>query len=220
MMKEIQEEIKHFLIASFGIIVLGLSITLLSWQYTLISSGLPGYGLIINYLTKFPLGTLLIIANSTILFFSFVIAGKTSGIRGVYGYIFLSLVIDYSKKIFLLKQIILHSFAISALLISFQGFIAPIAISVVILNKYSFGSYSSLLPIFDKIHPVSPPKLFLFLDAILVFITFFLFGFNKAFLLAINALVFFVVFKYSLKYLSTCRLEKSKLDPRSPPARG
>jgi uncharacterized membrane-anchored protein YitT (DUF2179 family) len=178
--------------------ILGLSINLLSWQYKLVSGGLPGYGLAINYVTGFPVGMFLLIINTVILALSFVIAGKTAGFRGVYGYAFLSIFIDLSRSLLNLKQIALADLPSSILLTTLQGIIAPIGIAIVMANGYTFGSYSSMVPIINKFLKISAPKFFFVMDFILTIITLFFFGVKVAGLLLLNAAVFFIVFKYAL----------------------
>jgi len=193
-----KKEIRKLIYSSLGIIILGSAINLLSWRYKLISSGLPGYALSFNYLTHFSVGQFLFISNSLILALSFLIAGKTSGLRGVYGYTLLSIFIDYPRRLFNLSQIVIASLPLNILLVILQGLIAPIGIAVVMANGYSFGSYSSMMPIVNKFSNISAPKFFLITDAILSLITFYFFGFQSALLLLLNATTFFIVFNKAL----------------------
>lgn len=181
---------------------MGLSINLLSWQYKLISTGLPGYALLINYLSSISVGVILLIANTIILITSFILVGKTSGIKGVFGYVLLSIVIDKSREILFLHQFTTPPFFISALLIGLQGLIAPIGISLVLVSGYSFGSYSSIIPIVKKFSSISSPKLFLILDLFLAMITYIFFGINSFILVLVNAIVFYFSFKYFLNLFS------------------
>jgi uncharacterized membrane-anchored protein YitT (DUF2179 family) len=194
-----KKSVYSFLFSTLGILILALSINLLSWQFKLVSSGLPGYALAVNYLSGFPVAYALLIANTIILLLNFILVGKTAGIKGIYGYITLSIFIELTKSVLNLKQFELNNFAIQTLLLCAQGLIAPIGISLAIVNKYSFGSYSSLIPIVDKFYKISPPVMFFVLDAILTIIITIFFGWEKGLLLLINAGVFFVSFKYSLK---------------------
>jgi uncharacterized membrane-anchored protein YitT (DUF2179 family) len=66
---------KDFIISTIGITGLALSIDIFSWQFKLISSGLPGYALIVNYLTGFSVGGMLFIANSIVLITAFFYCG-------------------------------------------------------------------------------------------------------------------------------------------------
>lgn len=197
-----KDSLKQFAISTLGIVVLGLSISLISWHFKLVTSGLPGYALILNYLTNFPLATGLFIANTIILVLALMFAGKTAGLKGVYGYTLLSVVISLSKSIFSLSQVSLDSLALNIFLCVLQGSLAAFAISFVVYNKFSFGSYSSLLPITDKYYPISPPKLFLILDFILSLITAYYFGLQTGIFLLINAGAFFITFHYTLKWLN------------------
>jgi len=197
-----KEFVKRFIVSTIGITVLGLSISLISWHFKLVTSGLPGYALILNYLTRFPLSTGLFIANTVILLIALILAGKSAGIKGIYGYTLLSLVIAFSKSAFSLTQVQLDSLLLNIFLYILQGSIAAFAISFVVYNKFSFGSYSSLLPITDKYWPITPPKLFFILDFILSLITAYYFGIQTGIFLLINAGAFFLVFQFTLKCLN------------------
>jgi uncharacterized membrane-anchored protein YitT (DUF2179 family) len=196
--KQVSDELKKILWTTLGLIILGLAINLFAWKFRLISGGLPGYALIINYLTGFPVGQSLLIINTIILLLSFVIAGKTAGLRGVYGYVAISIFIDYSKPLLHLTQQLPPNFIISTLLLALQGLIAPIGISLALANSYSFGSYSSIIPIIHKFKAISPPKFFLILDLVLTTITLIFFGPASAFFLLINSVVFFLSFRFFL----------------------
>ena len=191
---------KAFFFSTLGILILALCINLLSWQFKLVSGGLPGYALTLNYLSGTPVGVSLLIANTVILLLNFLIVGKTAGIKGVYGYVILSVFIELTKGLLNLQQIDLVNFIDKAILIFLQGLIAPLGISFVIVNNYSFGSYSSLIPLVNNFYKISPQLLFLFLDAILTLLITIFLGWEKGLLLLINSTVFYLSFKYSLKF--------------------
>lgn len=192
---------KSFIISTIGITILGLSISLISWKYKLVTSGLPGYALIFNYLTNISVGTALLIGNTIILLLAFLIAGKTAGIKGVYGYVYLSLIVDLPKKLFNLTQVNTPQFPYNIILYIAQGIIAASAIGFVLHNKYSFGSYSSMLPIADKFIKVSPAVFMFILDMLLALVATYFFSLQKGIFLLINASSFFFSLNYTLKFL-------------------
>lgn len=196
------KEIKPFLITSLCFIPFALSINLLSWQYKLVSGGFPGYALVVNYLTGISVGTFLIVINTIVLLANFIFVGKTSGIKGVYGYILLSLMIDFIRKILNLSQFISTNLYFNIFLSSLQGFIAGSVIGVIIFFGYSFGSYSSLVLLVNKFWKISPPAFFFLMDFILSVITLYFFGIEIGLLLLLNSVVFFLVFKYTLQLLN------------------
>ena len=206
-----KEEIYNLLVSTVGIMILGLAINLLSWQFRLVSGGLPGYALIANYVTGISVGTFLLIANSLILVTSLVVTDRSAGLRGVYGYVFLSLFIDFSRKSLGLEQFELSSMLLKIISLTVQGIIAPVGIALVMAHDYSFGSYSSMMPIVNRFMKVSPPIFFFALDLLLTTTTLVFFGAEKAMLLLINAGVFFVSFHYALKFFKANRANMRKL---------
>lgn len=204
--ENIKNELRRLILSTIGIIILGIAINFLSWKYKLVSGGFPGYALNVNYLTGFPVGTSLLIANTAVLVLSLLVAGKTAGLRGIYGYTLLSVFIEVSKRLLNLRQVEVPSVFTNLLLTSVQGFIASIGIALVIVNGYSFGSYSSVVPIIDRVKKIPAPVTFLFFDLILAVLTLYFFGFEKAVFMLVNALIFYLTFNQSLKILNKSKL--------------
>lgn len=195
----IKKEFKPFFISLIGVTILGLSLSLISWQYKLVTSGLPGYALILNYKSTISVGIALFVANTIILLIALLVVGKSTGIKGFLGYTYLSFVIDISKKIFNLNQSIIPSLPINILLYIIQGLVAACAIGFVVSNNYSFGSYSSMLPIVNKYFKIHPPVFFFIMDFLLALITAYFFGIQSGIFLLVNAGAFFISFHYTLK---------------------
>lgn len=197
--EKVQKEIKPFVFSTMGMATLALTINIFSWRYRLVSGGFPGYGLVINYLTDIPLGIFLLVSNTIILLLAFLIAGKTVGIRGVYGYVFFSLFIEFSREILSFEQITIDSFSTNLILSILQGVFGPLGVSLVVASSYSFGNYTSIFPIVKKYINISAPLLFFLLDMLLSVITLILFGVEMGLLLVVNAVVFFICFKCELR---------------------
>lgn len=196
-----KNEIKPFIIASVCFVPFALSINLLSWQYKLVSGGFPGYGLVVNYLTGFSVGVFLLIINTLVLLLNFIFVGKTTGIKGVYGYIWLSFLIDFTKKYLSLTQHLNTTFIFNLFCLAAQGVVAGTLIGVIISLGYSFGSYSSLVLLVNKFWKIASPQFFFLMDFILSIVTAYFFGVDKGLLLMVNATLFFLAFKATLKIL-------------------
>lgn len=205
--KNIQKEVRDFLIATLCLIPFALSINIFSWQYKLVSGGFPGYALVTNYLTGISVGTFLIIINTLVLLANFLFVGKTSGIKGVYGYVFFSFIVDFTKNLLHLSQHVNTSLPFNLFSSSIQGLIAGSVIGVIIYFGYSFGSYSSLILLVNKFWKIKPPQFFFLMDCILSVIATYFFGLERGGLLLLNAAVFFFAFKYSLQFLHTTNIK-------------
>lgn len=197
--EKVQKEIRPFVFSTLGMAILALTINLFSWRYRLVSGGFPGYGLVVNYLTDISLGTFLLVSNTVILIGAFLIAGKTAGARGIYGYVFFSIFIEFSREILGFEQVTIDSFGINLFLSILQGVFGPLGVSLVVASDYSLGNYTSIFPVVKKHINISAPLLFFILDVVLTIVTFIYFGFEMGILLFVNAIVFFVCFKYELK---------------------
>lgn len=197
-----KKELKPFLLSTFGIAFFALCVDLISWQFKLVTGGLTGYALILNYVTGVSVGTGLLIGNTVILLVSFLIVGKTAGIRGIYGYVILSFFIDFFKNVFGLHQIVETAFFTNLFLVVLQGSVASFFVSFVMISKYSFGSYSSIYPIISKYKKISYPLFFFAMDFLLSLLATYLYGWQKGILLLANAGAFFVTSKLILPILN------------------
>lgn len=197
--EKVQKEIRPFVFSTLGMAILALTINVFSWRYRLVSGGFPGYGLVVNYLTEIPLGIFLLVSNTIILFLALLIAGKTAGIRGVYGYMFFSIFIEFSREILGFEQVAVDSFSTNLILSVLQGVLSPIGVALVVASDYSLGNYTSIFPVVKNYLNISAPLLFFILDVLLTVITFICFGFEMGLLLLVNSVVFFVCFKYELR---------------------
>ena len=194
-------KIISFLISAIGLAVLALTIDVFSWQNRLVTGGLPGYGLILNYLTQIPVGLSLFVANTIIILLVFLILGKSAGIKSVFGYIFLSAMIEFWWRILPLQpgDVDLGMQFINVIM---QGAISAIAVAFVISNNYSFGNYSTMHILVNNYVKISTPKFFLVCDIVLSLLTLILFGWQKGVSVLINATVFYFVFKLALGKLA------------------
>lgn len=192
-----KKEIKEFILASIGILLLVLSINFISWKYQIVSGGMPGYALAANFMWGIPIGLTLFIVNSIILLMSLLILGKGAGIKGIYGYILISFLIEFTRNFFNIQQVDLATPIIQIILVTIQGLTAPIGIALVLQNGYSFGSWSSLYPIINKFYKkLEAPLFFFMMDITLTVIVTLTFGWFKGLLLCINSIVFFFAFKW------------------------
>jgi uncharacterized membrane-anchored protein YitT (DUF2179 family) len=199
-------EKKQFLYINIGIVILVLAITFLAWKYTIVSGGMPGYALALNYLYEIPIGLFLFAVNSVVILANLLILGKSTGVKAIYGYITLSLLLEFTKSSLGIERVELDNLLAQILLIAVQGFIAPIGIALVLLNGYSFGSWTSLYPLIQRIYrKLAAPAFFLIMDLTLCIIVFLTFGLEKSALLILNAVIFYFSFKYFMgkgkKYL-------------------
>ena len=204
----IAREVTDFFVATICFIPFALSINVFSWQYRLVSGGFPGYALVVNYLTGLSVGTFLLIINTLVLLANFLFVGKKTGIKGVYGYIFFSLMVDFTKNVLHLRQTLHASLLSNIFSSSLQGLIAGSIIGIIIYFGYSFGSYSSLILLVNKVWKIKPPQFFFLMDSILSIITIYFFGVEKGLLLLLNAVIFFIAFTYSLRVLKSSKIRK------------
>lgn len=195
------KKIKPFLISTVGMILFTLTINIFSWKNVLVTGGFPGYALVLNYLTGVSIGSSLFFANTVLILLTFFILGKTAGIKGIYGYILVSVTADLWRKVLGLSQAEIP-FINQLIAVVLQGFFSSFCIAFVISNKYSFGNYSTMHPLFNNFVKVSAPVFFFACDVILSLLTIIFFGWQKGFLVLVNSAVFYFMFKFALSKMN------------------
>jgi len=197
---DIYSEVKSFLLALSGFVLLSIVINLFSWQFKLVSGGFPGFGLFISYVTKFSVGQVLLYLNILILVLLFTLVGKKVGIKSAVGYLGFPMILDFTRGAMNLVQQDTPRFLTSAIYISVQGLIAGIAVTLFFSQKYSAGGWGALAFVAGKYFSISGPAFLLFMDIVLTILVSVFFSLTKGLLLAINSIVFYNSFKYTLKY--------------------
>jgi uncharacterized membrane-anchored protein YitT (DUF2179 family) len=190
MKNQIAKELKRFIPATLAFTTLALTINLLSWRYTLVSGGFPGYGLFISYLTNLSVGTVLFILNSIIFIITFLVAGKKTGLRALFGYIFFSFIIDYTRQLLQLNQVTIQNDITSFYLLAIQGLLAGGSVAVFIKSGYSAGGWGTVVFAIQKYIKITPQKFFLTMDILLSVLVAFQYGIIKGLLLFVNAFTF------------------------------
>lgn len=197
LVEAIKKETKPFMVVSFSIIIYALFANLLSWQFRLVSGGFVGYGLLISYLTSWPVGLLLLIINTILIGVAFITSGKGMGLRVTYGYILISVAIDFFRNVLALEQsqVLLVD---KILFTSLFGVIGGITIGTVVHYKYGVGGYTLIFHIINSFKKVSAPKLFLILDIVLGTLSWLFFGWQTALGLMTNSVVFYFAMKWTM----------------------
>lgn len=179
-------------------LVTATAINLLAWQYSLISGGLTGFMLFINRLTAISVGTLFILANFIFIVIAYLVVGRGAGIRAIYGFVSLSIFIDFTRGVLNLTQ---HpypgvSYGLPAILA--LSLIMGTTICVVLANNFSLGGYSTVYIIVSKYFNITAQQIFFILDASLAVIVTITSGIEAGLLLGVNAICAFYVVRIVL----------------------
>jgi uncharacterized membrane-anchored protein YitT (DUF2179 family) len=200
-LKHVRTEWKRFLFASAGIMLYGIFINILAWQFRLVTGGFPGYALLFNYLTSFPVGQIVLVFNTMLFIITFLFFGKGMSARGVYGYTLLSLSIDISRQLMQLHPISTLPLMHQILYNGMFGVIGGLSISMAVFAGYNVGGYTILSLMINKLKKIPHENVFLIFDVILGLCTAFLFGWTAAVVLAANAIAFYFSWRYSMRLL-------------------
>ncbi len=192
-------ERRRFINATIGIVLLAVNLNVLSWMYKIVSGGMPGYGLALNFLFDVPVGLFLLVTNTLILVIMLIVEGKSAGIKAIYGYVLLSVAVDGIRRIVGLEQVELQNVGLQVVISVLQALTAAIPIGIVLRNGYTFGSWTSILPLIKRIIPSLTIYALVFIaDFILAIIVLMTMSWEKSLLLLLNAVIFFFVLRFSM----------------------
>lgn len=178
--------------------VVAMLVNNLAWKNQLVSGGLTGFSIIINYLTSIPVGQTLLTINILLVILAIIIIGKGPGSRAIYGFVSLSFLIDLTREIFHITQVPSQPFFINLMLIIILSISMGIGVSIVLANNYSVGAYSTIYLIIKQFYDVPAQNVFFTIDFLLATITTLFFGIDRGGLLVVNAFVAYFVVKITL----------------------
>lgn len=173
-----------------------LSFNFFSWHFKLVTGGLLGYVTILNYLSGISIGTIALLINLLILFFTLFFTGKLKGIRTIYAFVFASLALDCTRKWFGLDQISCPNILYGAVFLSLQAIVAALGASLFVPFSYNAGGNGAIHAVIFRFTKMPLHRFVLLMDSILAVISFLIFGWQYGFFVFING----VVFSFSLRF--------------------
>ena len=171
-----KKRLKKYITISFGILLVAVAFNLFLSPYSFASNGVSGLAIIVKKFTGIKEGFFILIANIILLIISYIFLGfkktKHSLIGSILFPICVSLTSDINKLI-ILKDL---DPLIIALL---GGVISGIGYGMVYQNDYTTGGTDILNQIMEKYCKIPMSKSIMYIDGMVVLLSFVTFGFTK-----------------------------------------
>ncbi len=182
-------------IKSYAIITLGLFINALAWTAFIIPSeivggGVTGLSALIFYATGFPVGITFFLINIVLIIIGIKNLGLAFGIRTIYGTIVISVFLS------VLQQYITEPFVSDRFMATIIGaMMGGASVGLVFSQGGSTGGTDIIAMIINKYRNISPGKLILYMDVIIISSSYLLF---ESIELLVYGFVFMSVASYAI----------------------
>jgi len=162
-------------IRDYAFITLGLFINALGWTAFLIPAeitggGVTGVATLIFYASKFPVGISYLVINIILVIISMKHLGKAFGIKTIYATVILAIFLSVLSGI--IKEPIVDENFMAAVI---GGILAGAGVGLVFSQGGSTGGTDIIAMIINKYRNISPGKIILYLDIIIISSSFFIF---------------------------------------------
>ncbi|MCJ7524327.1 MAG: YitT family protein [Candidatus Aminicenantes bacterium] len=143
-------------LANLALIVIGSSIMAMGYSLFLIPhhfvpGGVSGLAIMVNYFTRLPVGTLIMVLNIPVFVFGIKIMGRKYGLRSLLGMVISSLLIDFFYEVLKLKSATDNA----VLAAIYGGFMLGIGLGLVFRGRASTGGSDIIGQILNKYTGVS-----------------------------------------------------------------
>lgn len=168
------KQIKNIIYIIIGTVIAALAINIFFVPYNISSGGASGVGIILNYLFKFPVGTVVLVLNIPLFVIAIMKLGFKFTFRAIIGTVLLSVFIDITANVSSIE--VLNGGTDYILSSIFGGMMMGLGLSFVFKGNASTGGSELLAQIVYKYRPVvSMSQLMLVIDAAIVILSTFAF---------------------------------------------
>lgn len=193
----IKQKIGPF-IKSQVIITFGLSLYALAWTafllpFKIISGGISGLAALIYYATAIPISIPFLALNAILILLAFKILGKVFVIKSIYGIAVLAVFLQISQS--LIHNPIVTDQFMSAII---GGILAGIGIGIVFTEGGSTGGTDIIALMINKYKNISPGRLILYCDVLIISSSFILF---RSLEMMVYGIVSLIITTYTIDFV-------------------
>ncbi|MEM7536695.1 MAG: YitT family protein [Chloroflexota bacterium] len=202
----LRQEAIPFLLATLGFLIHEIGVNFFSWKYKLVVGGFTGYSLFANYVWGISQSSFIFVTCTILILSAFIFANLKIGFKAIYGYLFISLTIDWMKHLFHIEQVVGSSFQTRLLAITVSAVFSGMGTYLFVSNEYSSGNATTMYLTVKQFVNISLPRFILISDAILVALTAYMLGIESAIVMAYGSLILFVTLRLCFRLLPRMRL--------------
>lgn len=167
--KTLFTQIKEWLLVTLGILIYVTAWSIFLIPNNLVGGGVSGISSILQYATQIPMGYTYFVLNAILITLAIFIIGMGFGAKTFYAIILASLALRFLPGLIpveIIKTLAIDNGKLMSVLMG--GVMAGIGIGMSISNGGSTGGTDIIALIWTKYHNVSPGKVILFLDFIII----------------------------------------------------
>ena len=174
---------KNFCTFIFGCLIAGISVSVFYNPNDVVTTGCTGLSILVNRYTNIDLSLIVLVFSSILLVISFLVFGIEYGAKNVLGTILFPVFI---KATSLINNYVSFEGTSLFLLILIGGVLSGISFGLVKRSGYSLGGFYVVYDILNSKFKISVGKASLFTNIVIIFISSFVFGFDKCIYAAIG----------------------------------
>jgi uncharacterized membrane-anchored protein YitT (DUF2179 family) len=149
--KDLKRNLANLTLIVIGSAIMAVGYSLFLIPHHFVPGGVSGIAIIINYFTRLPVGTLIMVLNIPVFVFGIRIMGRKYGLRSLLGMVISSLLIDFFYEILKLKSATDNA----VLAAIYGGFMLGIGLGLVFRGRASTGGSDIIGQIINKYTGVS-----------------------------------------------------------------
>ena len=169
-LKNIRKTIQDYFIITLGLLLFAVSWTLFLLPAKITGGGVAGIGAVIFYITGIPMGITYFIVNIFLVILAIKVLGANFGIKTIFSMSALTVMLTVLQK--LITEPIIDDMFLSAVL---GGMLGGIGLGIVFTRGGSTGGTDIIALIINKYKNVSPGRIILYCDVVIIASSFFVF---------------------------------------------
>ena len=144
--KDLRRNLADLTLIVIGSAIMAIGYALLLIPHNFVPGGVSGIAIIVNYFTRLPVGTLIMVLNIPVFVFGIKIIGRKYGLRSLLGMVISSLLIDFFYEVVKLKSATDNA----VLAAIYGGFMLGIGLGLVFRGRASTGGTDIIGQILNK----------------------------------------------------------------------
>ena len=149
--KKLRRNLANLSLVIFGSVIMAIGYSLFLIPHHFVPGGVSGIAMIVNYFTRLPLGTLIMVLNIPVFIVGIRIMGRKYGLRSLLGMVVSSVLIDFFHEV-----VGLESATDNAILAAiYGGFMLGVGLGLVFRGRASTGGSDIIGQILNKYTGVS-----------------------------------------------------------------
>jgi len=144
--KDLRRNLADLTLIVIGSAIMAIGYALFLIQHHFVPGGVSGIAIIVNYFTRLPVGTLIMVLNIPVFVFGIKIMGRKYGLRSLLGMVISSLLIDFFYEVVKLKSATDNA----VLAAIYGGFMLGIGLGLVFRGRASTGGTDIIGQILNK----------------------------------------------------------------------